>query len=123
MIGGARLVYLAAVSWSAVIAADVERSRQVQQQQQQRLAVIVPTYRGDLQRAVSSLERWPTICSLVTQSNVDIVLYYAEGEEDADDVYEASETIAQTAGQCFSRTRTVYANLDEEVGVKGRSLR
>ena len=86
--------------------------------QEQKLAVIVPAYRGDLQRAVSSLKRWPTACSPLTQRNVDLVLYYAEGAED-EGIDEAVAMISQTAGQCFYRTRTVYANLDKQVGRLG----
>lgn len=80
-----------------------------------RLAVVVPAYRGDISRAVSSLERWPSACSPVTQRNVDLVLYYAEGEEDSDVVTAAADTIATSAGSCFSTTRTIYAHLSEEV--------
>lgn len=86
---------------------------------QQHLGLVHPVYRGDLARAVSSLRRWPTNCSPVTQQNVDLVLYYAEGEEDSLMVAAALETIGETAGRCFSKTRTVYAHLDEEVRVGG----
>lgn len=86
-----------------------------QQETQQRLAVVVPAYVGDLDRAVSSLGRWPSTCSLITQQNVDLVLYYAEGEEDAAAVDAAAAVVAETAGRCFSKTLTVYAHLSEEV--------
>ena len=79
------------------------------------LAVIVPVYRGDLSRAVSSLERWPSTCSPLTERNADLVLYYAEGEEDAPAVTAAVETISKTAGSCFANTRLLYAHLSEEV--------
>ena len=78
-------------------------------------AVIVPVYRGDLSRAVSSLKRWPSTCSSLTERSTDLVLYYAEGEEDAPAVTAAVETIRETAGQCFAETRLVYARLSEEV--------
>ena len=81
----------------------------------QHLAVIVPVYRGDLSRAVSSLERWPSTCSSLTERSADLVMYYAEGEEDAPAVAAAVETIRETAGQCFSETRLLYAHLSEEV--------
>ena len=81
----------------------------------QHLAVIVPVYRGDLSRAVSSLERWPSTCSSLTERSADLVLYYAEGEEDASAVTAAVETIRGTAGRCFAETRLVYAHLSEEV--------
>ena len=83
--------------------------------QQQRLAVVVPAYRGDLERAVSSLGRWPSSCSPVTEQNVDLVLYYAEGEEDSAAVKAAFDVIEASAGRCFSKTKTVFAHLAEEV--------
>lgn len=86
-----------------------------QPEAQQRLAVVVPAYVGDLDRAVSSLGRWPATCSPITQQNVDLVLYYAEGEEDAAAVDAAAAVVAETAGRCFSKTLTVYAHLSEEV--------
>ncbi len=82
---------------------------------QHRLAVVVPTYRGDLDRAVASLERWPTACSPLTLQNVDLVLYYAEGEEDRIAVQAAADAVAESAGRCFADLRTVYAHLEEEV--------
>lgn len=81
----------------------------------QKLAVVVPAYQGDLDRAVASLERWPTNCSPLTVENVDLVLYYAEGETDRSAVEEAAGTIAATAGRCFGDLRIVYANLEDEV--------
>ncbi|CAM9712766.1 unnamed protein product [Ectocarpus sp. 4 AP-2014] len=83
-----------------------------QDPQQQRLGVVVPAYDGDLARAVSSLERWPTKCSPLTLENADLVLYYAEQESSA--TASALERISSTAGRCFLRTRIVYANLAEE---------
>ena len=80
-----------------------------------RLAVVVPTHRGELPRAVSSLQRWPSSCSPVTKRSVDLVLYYAEGDEDSAVVAEAVQAIAATAGLCFATTRVVYANVNEEV--------
>lgn len=80
----------------------------------QRLGVIVPAHKGDLSRAVSSLERWPANCSPVTLENVDLVLYYAESVAD-EDAAAAVPTIAESAGRCFANTKIVYANLNEEV--------
>ena len=87
--------------------------------QEQRLAVVVPAHRGDLQRAVSSLSRWPTDCVPLTQRNVDLILYYAEGEEGGDAGGAASvlPTIAATAGNCFASTKLVYASLNEEASM------
>lgn len=84
------------------------------QELDQHLAVVVPSHRGDLSRTVASLSRWPTYCSPVTQKYVDLILYYAEGEND-DAVDAALHTIAASAGQCFANTRVVFANLKEEV--------
>lgn len=108
---------------SVVDALDPQRpqdlTRASQTDSNQRLGVIVPAYRGDLDRAVSSLERWPANCSPLAKQNVDLVLYYAEGEEDILAVTAATDKIAQTAGRCFSETRTVYAHLDREVSSRG----
>lgn len=91
--------------------------------QQQRLAVVVPAYRGDLDRAVASLERWPSNCSPLTLQNVDLVLYYAEGEEDSVEVDAAAGAIADSAGRCFANLRTVYAHLEKEVRGTRQSYR
>lgn len=50
----------------------------------------------------------------LTQRNVDLVLYYAEGEEDEGAASALSE-IEDTAGRCFAETKLVYADLTEEV--------
>lgn len=96
-----------------------QKQQQQQQEEQERLGVIVPAYRGDLERAVSSLSRWPRECSPVTLENVDLVLYYGEGQDDEEEdtplVTSAIDTISQTAGSCFARTRAVYAHLSDEV--------
>jgi len=88
-----------------------------------RLAVVVPAYRGDLDRAVASLERWPTECSPLTLQNVDLVLYYAEGEEDRVAVQEAADAVTESAGRCFANLRTVYAHLEKEVGRRSSGVR
>lgn len=79
----------------------------------QRLAVVVPCHDGDLERALASVARWPKACSPVTLSNVDLILYKAEGDE------ESAETILpalqETAGQCFANTKIVYGHLADEV--------
>lgn len=80
----------------------------------QRLAVVVPAHAGDLPRAVSALDRWPKTCSPVTEESVDLVLYYAEGEDDMEPLV-ALDAIASTAGACFANTKLVYANLTPEV--------
>lgn len=84
---------------------------------QRRLAVVVPAHRGDLDRALASLSRWPSACSEVTLSSVDLILYYAG------DVDEKSSQIlpslSYTGGRCFSNTQVVYANLTAEVREEG----
>eukprot|EP00903_Cladosiphon_okamuranus_P008109 g7816.t1 len=80
------------------------------------LAVVVPTYSGDLDLAVQSITNWPqpTICSTLTKANTDLVLYYAGGQEDAEAVAAVVDTIAKTAGRCFAQTRTVFAELEKK---------
>ncbi|CAN0456913.1 unnamed protein product [Ascophyllum nodosum] len=78
------------------------------------LAVVVPTHRGELPRVASSLQRWPSSCSPVTKRSVDLVLYYAEGDEDSEAAKEVVEVTTATAGLCFATTRVVYAYLDDE---------
>eukprot|EP00903_Cladosiphon_okamuranus_P007272 g7050.t1 len=83
------------------------------------LAVVVPAHRGDLDLAVHSITNWPqpTVCSPLTKTNADLVLYYAGGQEDAEAVAAAADTIAKTAGRCFGVTRTVFAELEKEEDV------
>eukprot|EP00752_Nemacystus_decipiens_P001258 g1256.t1 len=78
------------------------------------LAVVVPAHRGDLDLAVHSVANWPVpaSCSALTERNVDLVLYYAGGEEDKDAVAAAADSIAKTGGRCFANTRTVFAELE-----------
>eukprot|EP00903_Cladosiphon_okamuranus_P019226 g17680.t1 len=89
----------------------------------QRLAVVVPAHAGDLPRAVAALDRWPKTCSPVTLANVDLVLYYAEGEGDTEPLA-ALDVVASSAGSCFGNTKLVYANLtpEEDVYPKGPSV-
>ena len=81
------------------------------------LAVVVPAHRGDLELAVHSMTNWPCTRSLLTEQNVDLVLYYAGSSEEDDDeaVSAAADTIAKTAGRCFANTRTVFAELEQKV--------
>lgn len=108
------LAGLTRAATAAVADTTVEASAGGSSLYSQRLGVVVPAHHGDIDKAVSSLSRWPTECSPVTQQNVDLVLYYAEGEEDVV-AADAISTIASTAGRCFASTRLVYANLDKEV--------
>lgn len=112
---GSAFVSAAAASASAVSTpVQFEASAGGSSASAQRLGVVVPAHKGDLPRAVSSLERWPVNCSPITKQNVDLVLYYAES--DADEAAAAAvPAIAESAGRCFANTRIVYANLDEEV--------
>lgn len=78
-----------------------------------KLAVVVPAHEGDLRKALASLSRWPSACSLVTLGHVDLILYYAQAPD------ERSERIlpglTHTGGRCFARTKVVYGNLTVEV--------
>lgn len=96
---------LSCLVWAASAAAFTEP---------QRLAVVVPAHAGDLPRTVSALDRWPKTCSPITQESVDLVLYYAEGEDDTEPL-DALDTITSTAGNCFADTKLIYANLSLEV--------
>lgn len=78
-----------------------------------RLAVVVPAWRGDVDRVLEAVARWPTVCSAVTLSKVELVLYKAEGEEESSAVL--LPALENTAGRCFAKTKVVYAHLREEV--------
>lgn len=78
-----------------------------------RLAVVVPSHAGDLDKALASLAAWPTRCHESTLLNTDLILYYAEGAED--DAAAALPALAKTGGKCFATTRLILANLREEV--------
>ena len=78
-----------------------------------RLAVIVPSHRGDLGKALGSLARWPSTCHPSTRRKTDLVLYYAGGEED--NVSLVLPALKETGGRCFAETRLVLANLRDEV--------
>ena len=84
-----------------------------------RLAVIVPSHKGDLGKALSSLARWPTTCHPSTLRKTDLVLYYAGGEGDG--VSAVLPALAETGGRCFAETRLVLANLKDEVRKKIQS--
>lgn len=80
-----------------------------------RLAVVVPTHAGDLPETLKSLEKWPsTECSLETLHYVDLVIYKAEGPDDATEK-EALPLFRETAGRCFANTKIVYGDLSKEV--------
>lgn len=79
---------------------------------QGKLAVVVPAHRGDLDRALASLSRWPTACS-PTLSNVDLILYYAAAPDDKS--VRILPSLSSTGGRCFAHTQVVYAYLTDEV--------
>lgn len=83
-----------------------------------RLAVVVPTWRGDVDRALEAAARWPTACSAVTLSQVDLVLYKAEGDQGSS--ASSLSSLEKTGGRCFSKTKIVHANLADEVRGRGR---
>lgn len=108
---GAEGVEIAEVKTSAVLAA-------VQQEngRGRKLAVVVPSHAGDLDRALASLAKWPTRCHESTLVNAELLLYYAGGPEDR--VAASLPSFAQTGGKCFAATRLIFANLNEEVRAK-----
>lgn len=79
----------------------------------EKLAVVVPSHNGDLQKALDSLARWPVTCHASTLQHADLVLYYAGGEEDG--VAASIPDLEQTGGRCFASTRLVLADLTKEV--------
>jgi len=81
------------------------------------LAVVVFADKGDLELATQSIKRWPMpeACSSLTEQNVDLVLYYAGGEEDKEAVSAAADTIAKSGRRCFANTRTMFAELEKKV--------
>ena len=81
-----------------------------------RLAVVVPTHAGDLPETLKSLENWPNKCSLETMHYVDLVIYKAEGPDDATEK-EALPRFRETAGKCFANTKIVYGDLSKEVSL------
>lgn len=80
-----------------------------------RLAVVVPTHRGDFSKALASLAKWPTRCSPITQANVDLILYKAEAQDAASTA--ALSVLEDTPGRCFANTKIVFGSLTEEVRV------
>lgn len=92
---------------------EVQQPRALKSGLDRRLAVVVPAHAGDLDKALGSLRTWPTLCHSSTLQSVDLVLYYAGGEED--DVPSVLPALASTGGRCFARTKLVLANLNEEV--------
>lgn len=87
-----------------------------------RLAVVVPAWRGDVDRALAAVARWPTACSAVTLSSVELVLYMAEAEEESSAAV-LLPALERTAGRCFAQTKVVYAHLREQVREGGRGER
>lgn len=78
-----------------------------------RLAVVVPTHKGDFAKALASLAKWPTRCSPITRAHVDLILYKAEAQDEASTA--ALSVLEDTAGRCFADTKMVYGSLTEEV--------
>lgn len=106
---------------------DVERHEVVErgpiflvrdEQPTHRLAVVVPTHSGDLQKAIESLGRWPTKCHSLTLEHADLILYYAGGSSRR--VASALPRLAQTGGKCFAETRLVLAKLTKKVSQESR---
>lgn len=80
-----------------------------------KMAIVVPMYAGDLEEAVVALSAWPNTCSTQSLQYMELVVYFAGGENEekwSDDVLLAVE---ETGGRCFLRTRAVFAHLEEKV--------
>lgn len=109
----AMLRYASLLLGASVLAAPVVHVSAVDE----RLAVVVPFHRGDLDLAVQSITNWPepASCSPLTEQNMDLVLYYGGGQEDYDAVSAAADTIQTSAGRCFASTRTIFADLEKKV--------
>lgn len=79
-----------------------------------RLAVLVPVYKHDVDKALASLALWPTVCWPESLSSMDLVLYKAEGEDEETSL-SLAKSLEATGGKCFANTKVVYANMDEKV--------
>lgn len=78
-----------------------------------RLAVVVPTHAGDLEKAIASLAKWPQNCHNLTLQHADLIVYYAGGADEP--VRLALANIAATGGRCFAHTKLLLAKLTKKV--------
>lgn len=78
-----------------------------------RLAVVVPTHMGDFAKALASLAKWPTRCSSITRTHVDLILYKAEAPDPASTA--ALSVLEDTAGRCFANTKIIFGALTDQV--------
>lgn len=122
VISGAICGYI--LCFSAIIFRDRHRSRNATHAAAERgskqhtwvsdsreLAIVVPTHDGDIARAVVSMKRWPTTCSLVTLTRVDLIVYHAT----ITDTESILARVPDEAMVCFRNTKVVSANLTAEV--------
>lgn len=76
------------------------------------MAIVVPIHQGDKDRAMESLQRWPSKCHPLTTQNVDLIVYEAENETDE---VELLARVANGPAKCFRKTSVVSGNLLPEV--------
>jgi len=72
------------------------------------LGVVLPLIADEMEHTVKSLQRWPTKCSAVTSSRVDIIFYFAEEFPLRLDRLLRNASVSTS---CFKRTKVVSANL------------
>lgn len=95
----------------------LRQDKQAVESNDQRLAVVVPAHGGDLRHVLTSVSRWPTLCSQVTLRHVELVLYYSGAADDPDwsGAGDVLSELEQTGGRCFARTNVLFGNLTEKV--------
>ncbi|CAM9371978.1 unnamed protein product, partial [Choristocarpus tenellus] len=76
------------------------------------MAVVVPAFDGDVDRALRSVRHWPSKCSDSTRTNMDLILYYA-GKEDNSSTAVFND-LREMDSTCFTSMRLVYGRLTEE---------
>lgn len=116
--------YLLSICFSALLLTDIRlpggRSRSLGERgsgqhewktDTRKLAVIVPTHDGDVDRAFLNMKNWPSTCSSITLSHVDLILYHATTA----DATMLRDGIPEEATACFRDTKVVCANLTPEV--------
>ncbi|CAM9858332.1 unnamed protein product, partial [Choristocarpus tenellus] len=73
------------------------------------MAVVVPTYLGDIGRVARSLKQWSSLCSSSTATYMDLIMYYTGTEDTMPDGL--SDEFNQPAPSCFKSRKIIYARL------------
>lgn len=76
-----------------------------------KLAIVVSVHQEDKDRAIQSLQKWPSNCHPLTMDNVYVVIYQAESETSVDFL----ARVAEGPGKCFWKTSLVSGHLLPEV--------